>query len=234
MRPVLVTLALLSLAAPARALDAEPWDRVLRAHARDGGVDYAALAADPAARADLDRFLASVAAMPEDEPLASWLNAYNAIVVREIVTRWPLESVMRVPGLFDRARHRVAGRDRTLDDIEHRVIRERFRDARVHAALVCGARSCPPLHRRALSQAELPATLDRLARAWLASERHLRVEGGAVRASAIFTWYRADFERDAGSVLEWIRRYAPDRLAGIPGPASVAELPYDWSPNAAR
>lgn len=238
--PVLVVGALvLAPGGHASALDVEPWDRVLRAHARGGGFDYAGLAADPRARADLDRFLASVAAMPEDEPLASWLNAYDAIVVSEIARRWPLASVRDVPGFFDRVTHRVAGRDRTLDDIEHRVIRARFPDARVHAALVCGARSCPALHPRALRERDLDATLDRLARAWLAEGAHLRVEGAGpggarVRASAIFAWYRADFERDAGSVLGWIRRYAPQRLEGVPADAQVAELSYDWRVNTPR
>lgn len=234
-RLALVTMSLWLAPAAASALDVEPWERVLRAHARGEGMDYAALARDEAARADLRRFLDAVAAMPEDEPLASWLNAYNAIVVAEIVERWPLESVMRVPGFFDRERHRVAGRERTLDDVEHRVIRERFRDARIHAALVCGARSCPALHPRAFRQAELDATLDRLTRAWLASERHLRVEAGRVRASAILTWYRADFERDGGgSVVRWLRRYAPERMRGVADDARVEELPYDWSPNVPR
>lgn len=232
-RLVFLALALL-WARPARALDSTPWDQVLRAHARGGGVDYPALAADPAARADLERFYASLASMGEDEPLGAWLDAYNAIVVHEIVERWPIESVMRVPGFFDRERHRVAGRDRTLDDVEHRVIRARFRDARVHAALVCGARSCPPLHPRALASGDLDATLDRLVRAWLASERHLRIEAGAIRGSAILSWYRADFVRDGGSVVGWIRRYAPERVAALPDTASVAEMPYDWSINLAR
>lgn len=219
----------------ARALDPEAWDRVLRAHARGEGIDYAALARDGSARSDLRRFLDGVAEMSEDEPLASWLNAYNAIVVAEIVERWPLDSVRRAPGFFDRERHRVAGRERTLDEIEHRVIRERFRDARIHAALVCGARSCPALHPRAFRQHGLDATLDRLTRAWLASERHLRVEGGRVRGSAILTWYRTDFERDGGgSVVRWLRRYAPERMRGVADDARVEELPYDWSPNVPR
>jgi len=232
---LLVSLACCLVAAPASALDAAPWDRVLRAHARGGGVDYASLASDPVARADLDRFLADVAGMPEDAPLASWIDAYNAIVVREIVRRWPIESVRSVSGFFDRARHRVAGAERTLDDLEHRVIRARFRDARIHAALVCGARSCPALQPRAFSASrDLDAELDRVTREWLESERHLRVERGAVRGSAILTWYRADFERDGGTVIRWLRRHAPGRLSGIPDDTPVAELPYDWAVNAPR
>jgi hypothetical protein len=183
--------------------------------------------------ADLDRFLASVAEMPEDEPLASWLNAYNAIVVKSVIERHPLASVREVPGFFDRARHRVAGRMRTLDDLEHRVIRVRFPDARVHVALNCAARSCPPLHGRAFRAASLSSTLDRLARAMVANERHVRVRDGALEVSRLFEWFGDDFRRDGGgSVLGWIRRYAADgALAGLPEGATIRFIAYDWRLN---
>ena len=38
---------------------------------------------------------------------------------------------------------RVAGEDRTFDEIEHAILRPEFREPRVHFALVCGATSCP-------------------------------------------------------------------------------------------
>ena len=220
-------------ASPVHALDSAPWERVLRAHARRGGVDYAQLSEDPEARADLERFLQSVASMPQSEPLSAWINAYNAVVVSSVLSRWPLRSVQDVPGFFDRARHRVAGAERTLNDIENEIIRVRFPDARVHAALNCGAQSCPPLHGHAFTEATLDATLDRLVRAWLASDRHLSVADGRVRASAIFEWYAADFRRDGGgSVVGWIRRYAPARVEGIADDAAVTSMRYDWSINA--
>ncbi len=114
------------------------------------------------------------------------------------------------------------------------MIRARFHDARVHAALVCGARSCPPLPGRALRPEGLDATLDALARAWVRSPDHARVDGGRVHASAVFVWYRADFERDAGSVLAWLRRYDPARFEGLDDGVDVAPLPYDWSINTPR
>jgi hypothetical protein len=223
-----IVLAIGLVAVPARALDSAPWDRVLSRHARGGSFDYVGLRADAEGRADLARFLEGAAAMGEDEPLAAWLDAYNASVVASILDHWPVTSVMAIPGFFDRERRRIAGRDRTLNEIENDVIRARFRDARIHVALVCGARSCPPLHPRAFGRTDLDATLERLTRAWLATDRALRIEGGTARASAIFGWYRADFEREAGTVHAWIRRHAQDRV--LPdGP--LGELPYDWSLN---
>jgi len=221
---IFLSFALLTSPTAASALDASPWERVLTAHAKADGFDYAGLAADEARMADLAAFVEVVGAMDDDEGLASWLNAYNAIVVHAVVTRHPLRSVRDVDGFFDSIRHRVAGRRRTLDDVENRVIRPRFRDARIHVALNCAARSCPALHRHAFVERTLDATLDRLARRAVASQRHVR----GTRVSEIFFWFSADFERDAGSVAGWLRRFG----AEIPEGASLERLRYDWRLNA--
>lgn len=218
--------------ASVRALDVAPWDRVLRAHANRGGIDYAALAADSAARSDLDAFLAAVATMPESEPLYAWLNAYNALVAKSIITRYPIRTVRDVPGFFDRAQHRVAGRMRTLDQIENTLVRPRFHDARVHAALNCGARSCPALASRAFTAGNVDASLTRLARALVANGQHVRVRGGTLELSPIFTWFSADFIRDAGSVRAWLDRYdATRKLANVPAAAPTRQRTYDWRLN---
>lgn len=228
-------LASATSAASVRALDVAPWDRVLRTHARGGGLDYAALAADTAARADLETFLASVATMPESEPLYAWLNAYNATVAKSVIARYPLRTVRDVPGFFDRAQHRVAGRMRTLDQIENQIVRPRFRDARVHAALNCAARSCPALASRAFTAGNVEASLTRLARALVANEQHVRVRSGTLELSSIFTWFSADFIRDAGSVRAWIARYdATGKFVSVPTSAPTRERTYDWRLNDAR
>jgi hypothetical protein len=228
-----IILSALLLAAPsaAAALDASPWERVLAAHAKADGFDYAALKADRARLSDLRQFLESVAEMDEDEPLSAWLNAYNAIVVSEVVEHYPLRSVRDVEGFFDTERHRVAGRRRTLDQLEHRVIRPRFRDARVHFALNCGSVSCPPLHRHAFRERILDATLDRLVRQALSSRRHARVSGRVVHLTELFFWFDEDFERDAGSVVAWLKAHGGERFANVPADAELRRISWDWRLN---
>ena len=231
--PALLGLALvLLLPRPAAALATAPWDAVLQAHANRGGVDYAALKADADAMAQLDQFLASVAAMPESEGLASWLNAYNASVVKAVVDRYPLGSVRDVPGFFDRVTHRIAGQERTLDAVENQVIRPRFQDARVHFALNCGARSCPALASRAFRAGNLDRTLDGLVRRALRSPLHLRVVDGTLEMSRLFEWFAADFTRGGDTVVAWARRYdARNLLGGIPDDATPRFRRYDWRLN---
>lgn len=195
-------------------------------------MDYAALKADAAAMRDLDAFLAGVATMPESEGLATWLDAYNATVVKSVVDRYPLRGVRDVPGFFDHVPHRLAGAVRTLDATET-LIRTRFHDARVHAALNCGARSCPALASRAFTRGNVEASLDRLAHAMVANEMHVHVtRDGRLGLSEIFTWYDADFTRDAGSVVQWLRRYdAHHKLAPLRSPIVRSSLRYDWRLN---
>ena len=230
---VVAILAVMAAAGPAQAIDTDAWDRVLQRHANRGGMDYAALKADAAAMSDLNAAYTSLGAMPDSAPLADWLNAYNIVVVKSIVDRYPLRSVRGVNGFFDSVRHRVAGQQRTLDAIENQVIRVRFRDARVHAALNCGAASCPPLAGRAFRPGSLNATLDRLARAFVGSNNHVRINNGRIEASMLFEWFRADFERDGGgSVLGWMRRYdQAGRLASLPATTQITHRNYSWSLN---
>lgn len=238
---ILVSLAWLSLAFPAHAqptadrpeLAAGDWDAVLRTYARGGLFDYAAFSADPEAKARLARFIRSAANMRPEAGLASWLNVYNAVVVHDASERLPLSSVRDHDDFFSGARHRIAGQLRSLDAIENRLIRPRFKDARVHAALNCGARGCPPLHPRAFRAAHLGATLNRLAAGFIASRVH--VHRGELRVSKIFEWYRADFEASAGSLIAWIKRFdRRHRLDTLPPTAPIRFATYDWRLNQSR
>ncbi|MCG8556959.1 MAG: DUF547 domain-containing protein [Proteobacteria bacterium] len=231
---VALAAALLLIAQDARALDASPWERVLSRCAGQRGVNYAKLKADRDARGDLASFVHSIASMSSSEPLAAWLNAYNALVVSSVVRRYPLRSVMDIPGFFNKERHRIAGERRTLDEIEHDIIRKRFRDARVHMALNCAARSCPPLHPHAFRQRTLQATLDRLARNVVTSPRHVRIGPAQLAVSPVFFWFRKDFETEASSLLAWLKRYARSRLAGLPQSTPIVKGDYDWRLNDAR
>lgn len=211
-----------------QTLDVSGWDAVLREHVHDGRIDYAALHADAEGRAQLTAFLDEVAQMPESEPLASWLNAYNALVAQFVLERYPLGSVMDVPDFFSELKLTVAGEERSLDDVENRVIRPRFTDSRVHLALNCGAASCPPLPAEAFVQARLDAQLDALCRAGVANEDHVRVVGDRLEVSELFFWFADDFERDAGSVVGWLKRYGGSRLADVPDDVELVKIPYDW------
>lgn len=246
LRQLVPLLLLASL--PARAAgsgDVEAWDRVLHAHVRDGGVDYAALAAD---RADLEAHLASLgevepAGLGEHERLAFWINAYNAVVVHFVLERYPgLKSVRDVDGFFERQRYRVGGRDRSLDEIE--TAARDLEDPRVHFALVCASASCPDLRGESYRGERLDEQLADQTSAFLGDpSKGLRLDerAGTIHLSSIFKWYAGDFTGGntvlsfffRGGVLDWVRGHVPatlaERIADVR--PDVEYMDYDWSLN---
>jgi hypothetical protein len=93
----------------------------------------------------------------------------------------------------DRSRCTIAGELLSLDDIEHGKIR-RFRDPRVHSALVCGSASCPTLHAVPMHGPGLHERLETAMREFLAEGcAAVDRERGVLHLSRIFLWFAADF-----------------------------------------
>lgn len=249
------------------ALDDAGWraryDALLRASVRGEGVDYAVLRARRGELVALHGWLVThgptttpTAYPARDARLAYWINAYNLTVLRGVVEApASMRNVMEAApdsGFFRAARWRVDGRTLTLDAMENVHVRPVFRDPRVHVALNCAARSCPPLRGRAYEPAGLGAQLDAQARRWLASGRAARVDEAARRVtlSQLFAWFAEDFSavvpgRPAGPVtgpLRFVHAYADaalrQRLDAACGPAWTActldHTPYDWALNDTR
>lgn len=221
--------------APKAPSETDGYELVLARHAKPSGFDYAALAKDAEALGKLEAYLAWVARMPENAPLADWLNAYNATVLASVMAKRPLGSVMDDKGFFASSKHRIAGKDRTLDEVENQIVRPRFHDARVHFALNCAARSCPTLQNRAFRSDSLDSSLDSLTRRALADERHLNVTATDIELSAIFFWFESDFTAHAGSLRGFLRRYATPGIATrISDTLPLKQREYDWALNQAR
>jgi len=220
------------------------WDALLRAHVHHGLVDYEGFLAD---RGRLDAYLARVAAAdirdwPEPELKAFWINAYNAIMIGSVLDAWPVDSVLhihRILGLVPtggvfRERHTVARLPRSLDDLEHHILRARYQDPRIHAALNCASMSCPVLQPWAYEGSRLNDQLDTVMREFVLDPERNRLDHRPPQLSSIFSWYGEDFEAAAGSVwayvLEWV---TPQRRASLPAQANPGFLSYDWSLNTA-
>jgi hypothetical protein len=195
-------------------------------------VDYAGFARD---RARLDRVLAGVAEAKEPD-LALLLNAYNATVVASVLRHDRPARVTDVKGFFDGERHRIAREKLTLNELETRI-RRRYHDPRIHFALNCAARSCPPLWGRAFEAPTLERTLDTLTRTFLDGSGVKVEPGGKVAVSKLFEWYGEDFAAaggPGGSIEKFLLRWLTDpaRRAAVAGGGTIAFQEYDWSLNA--
>ncbi len=236
------------------------WTAFLGRHVHPDGVDYDGLLADE----DLARVVASFEASgPRSQPalfptkqheLAYYINAYNALTLFGVASRWPIDSVQDVRGrievtpgfgFFWGLRFRLDRRGTNLYDLENKVIRPKYGDARIHAALNCASESCPTLQSTAFRAETLDVQLDDAARGFVGSDKHVRwdAEAKTVHLSSIFTWFRSDFEQHSRALgsdaetLAWIERYtqADDRRALAARARSegwaLSYTDYDWSLN---
>lgn len=236
------------------------YGRLLQSVVHDARVDYQAL---KAGRSALDVVVASFddpatrieASWPRDERLAFWINAYNVFTLRTIVdhypirSRWfsfaPKNSIRQIDGAWTTLTWRAAGRAVTLDQIEHEILRPLFKEPRVHFAINCASKSCPPLAAEPYVAARLDAQLDEAGRRYLGSPYGLQVSGDDLKVTSILKWYGNDFiERFASlvssdqsgairAVLGAVVRFGPPAAAALArtGRARVIFLPYDWSLN---
>jgi len=235
-----------------RAFDQEhaAWSEILRACVRDGGFDYARLKADPAG---LDAYLATLQAVTpaelegwtREQRFAFWINVYNAFCVRKVIEHYPLKSIRKLDGAFGLttvfekafipmpAHHPdKKGTELALNDVEHKILRAQFKDARLHAAVNCASASCPPLRNEAFVAARLDAQLEEQMRAFVHDPQRNTLDPakGELAVSEIFKWFAEDFERDAKSVAEYLARFAPDKAAFLRG-AKLRYRDYDWDLN---
>lgn len=164
------------------------------------------------------------------ERKAFYLNAYNLTVIKAVVDAYPLTSVMKLPGFFDKKEHAIAGELLTLNELETKL-RKVYADPRIHFALVCGARGCPRLRAEAYAPATLDAQLTNQARKVLQDPQFIRVEAGGkkVLVSEIFKWYEADFKATSKSTLAYINQFRGSKA--IPATAAIDFYSYDWTLN---
>lgn len=219
------------------------WDQLLTRYVEAGVVDYSGLR--EAGAGELDGYLGELVALPstdtlpQDEALAFWINAYNAWTVKLIVDNPGVGGIREIRMFRSPWRLRFipmsasGAAAMSLDEIEHEVIRTRFRDPRIHMALVCASVSCPPLRSEAYVGDRLDAQLDAQARQFLADPARNSADAQArvLRLSPIFGWYVDDFT-ESGGVGAFVQRYGPPELArGAAEGWQVAPTGYDWSLN---
>lgn len=240
------------------------WDALLRQHvvlAPDGNASNLRYAAMRAQHSALKTYLDGLSAVPaaafeawtSDQQLAFLINAYNAFTVELVLSRYPdLKSIKDLGGLLQspwkKTFFRLLGKDRSLDDIEHGLIRApgAFDDPRIHMAVVCASVGCPMLRNEAYVADRLGGQLDDGLRRFLSDRSRNRFDAatGTLSVSRIFDWYRKDFEqghKGIASLQTVFAGHAEALASSVPAQSDIragryrlAFLDYDWALNDAR
>ena len=245
--------------AQAKGLDSTPWDALLKKHVhvlRNGQaseVDYAGLKGDHAA---LLTYLASTSKVTQSEfdhwsspaQLAFLINAYNAWTVELVLTGYPDIKSIKDLGSFIQSPWKkrfipLLGETRSLDDIEHGLIRgsSRYNDPRIHFAVNCASIGCPALRMEAYVAERLNSQLEDATQMFLSDRTRNRVESDTLKVSSIFKWYRSDFEkgwRGANTLDQFLVLYRGPLGLNIDtasrpaaGKLGIEFLDYDWRLN---
>ena len=128
----------------------------------------------------------------------------------------------------------VNGRDLTLNNVEHGILRPIWGDARVHYPVNCASIGCPNLKATPWAAATLEADLEAGARTYVNHPRGARVENGQLFVSKIYDWFEIDFGGTSAGVIDHLRQYAEGDLAKRLARVSwISDSAYDWGLNAA-
>lgn len=240
----------------ARLISHEALDELLKAHVKEGWVDYKGLLAK---RAELRSYLRSLESIPPaalaevesakkkspeamKEWLALWINAYNAYTADLILQHHPVKSIKDIPKRWDVPVVRVAGKAYTLNDVEHKNLRLQG-EPRIHMAIVCASVGCPPLLAEAYAPERLEEQLDSQARLFFNTPKYWNLDraGKTLSYSKILKWFEEDFVKKSGDVLHFARpslsqedwNFIEENFikASFFRRGTVKLLDYDWSLN---
>lgn len=194
-----------------------------------GRVNYKGL---QSAKAALDAYCQLLSDNPvqeswtKAEKMAYWINAYNAFTLQLIVAHYPAKSILNFDGgkTWDVKRIRIGDRKYSLNNIENDILRPQFKDARIHFAINCAAKSCPPLWNHAFTADNLNDALDARAKAFINNAKFNTVSAGEATISRIFDWYGADF----GRLQAFLNRYSTVK---VNADARINFSEYNWDLN---
>jgi hypothetical protein len=205
-----------------------------------GGAAKVAAYVDAMAKIDIDQYA-------RDVQLAYWINLYNALTVKVVLDHYPVASIRDIDisgwfsdGPWGAKLITIEGRNLSLNDIEHRILRPIWHDPRIHYAVNCASVGCPALAKAAYQGQAINRQLDDQAKAFINSPRAIApdADGKGLILSSLYDWYGDDFGKDDRAKLAHFRKYATgktlDLLAGLTDDIPVGDYRYDWSLNDAK
>ena len=201
---------------------------------KTGRVDYQSLKNNETL---LDNYLAYI---QNNEPTkdwssnkkkAFWINTYNAYTIKIILNNYPLKSIrdIKIDGktAWKIPFVKVGQKRYTLDQIEHKILRKKFNDPRIHVGINCASVSCPRLWNFAFTEDNIAYSLDNLIKVFINDTTRNKISKKNVALSEIFNWFSKDFIKN-GTIINYLNTYAAIKISEK---ASIKYLTYDWSLN---
>jgi hypothetical protein len=246
-RSLIACAALLATPVSARASapDHSAFSEILSTYVLGGNVNYGGLLQD---RVPLDRYRSALKRTTqleydkwkERDQIAFWINLYNAETIALLLDHPNTKSIRSVAWFLGAFREQTIlmpffGQKRlSLNDIQDQMLRKKFREPRIHFALVGAAQGYGRLRGEAYTGDRLNEQLDDQARDYVREPKkaHWDAATNVLWLSKAFDWYRVDFEQ-IGGIVATVARYSDDatRRRLTSGPIKIKYLDYDWDLN---
>jgi uncharacterized protein YcfL len=208
----------------------QSFDVLLKKHVSEKGeVNYKEFKKDKALLRDYIALLGSK--MPSEDwanedTLAYWMNAYNAMTIDLILQNYPLKSIKDINNPWDQRLWKLGDRWYNLDEIEHQILRK-MNDPRIHFGINCASFSCPPLLNEAFTSENVTSQLNALARSFVNDSQRNSIRANTIEISKLFSWFAKDFKKN-GTLIDFLNLYSE---IPIDGNARILYKDYNWDLN---
>jgi hypothetical protein len=206
------------------------WDGLVKKYiSAEGKVNYAAIQKN---KAQLDAYLDVLTDNPpqsnwdKNKQLAYWINAYNAFTIKRIIEKYPISSINNIKP-WDDKNIQLGDKKYSLNQIENEIIRPQFKDARIHFAVNCAAKSCPKILNEAFAPEKLNLQLEAQTKLFVNNTTENTLSEKKIEISHIFDWYKADFDA-VGGVIPFLNKYSNVKIKDN---AKVSYKEYNWNLN---
>jgi len=220
-------------------IDNQIYASLLKKHVIDKRVNYDGFKKDEKL---LDNYLSilsqtDVKSLSGNNLFAFYINVYNAFTIKLILTKFPgINSIKEIGGFFSNPWSKkfilLRGRTVSLDHIEHDILRPKFKDPRVHFAINCASKSCPPLLNEPYEGKTLETQLDNQTKKFINDTKNTFIKDDTLFTSKIFKWFKKDF---SDNPLSFIKRHASgelkEELNSHGENINLSYQTYDWSLN---
>lgn len=162
----------------------------------------------------------------QEDKLAYWMNAYNAMTVDLILRNLPLESIKDIDKPWNQRLWKLGDKWYNLDEIEHKILRK-MDDPRIHFGINCASFSCPTLYDKAFTSAEVNSQLDLLTKRFINDPKRNTITPNSIKISKIFSWFSSDFKTQ-GTLIDFLNTYSNTTIQSN---AKTRYKDYDWRLN---
>tara|TARA_X000000368_G_scaffold172560_1_gene136106 strand:+ start:101 stop:826 length:726 start_codon:yes stop_codon:yes gene_type:complete len=241
MKYLLIILCSILLSNPIILDSSKSLDTILSSYVDDAGnVDYKGIVKNPFALNEYLNFIEQISPdshpdyfKTEDSKKAYWINVYNALILKIMIEN-PGKDILDIGYIGHDVflkRFKVGNKRISPSFIENKILRK-MKDPRIHFAINCASKSCPPLGNRILLETDLDKQLDQKAFKFINNTDNVFInhEEQTIYLNKIFKWFEKDFE----NLKSYISIYLDDIDIDLIKNYNIKFFKYDWSKNSSK